>query len=234
MTPAQFLARLKKGTVPAATLLLGPEAYERRRIKDALMGTVPADAVSRHDLGELRLAEVLDDARALSLFASQRVIWIVNAELALPRGRVADDEEGESGGAPGGGDAATLAAYMKDPTPGVTLVFEAIRYDFEGEDKRKQDRVRKFYSAISEVVELQKYSPQDARSEAEVLIRRAGFRMEPAALDLLIEALGAEIARVAVEIEKLSLFAGDRVIGVEDIAALVPDAPLQLNVAPWL
>ena len=225
MTPAQFQARVKKGTVPAATLLLGPEAYERRRIKDALVATVPADAVSQHDLAELTLAEILDDARALSLFASERVIWIVNAELALPRGRVADDEEGGSGGgAAAGGDAAPLAAYLKDPTPGVTLMFEAIRYDFEGEDKRKQDRVRKFYSAIGDVVELEKYSPQEARSEAEALIRRAGFRMEPAALDLLIEALGAEIARVAVEIEKLSLFAGERVIGVEDIAALVPDA----------
>ena len=72
MTPAQFQARVKKGTVPAATLLLGPEAYERRRIKDALMGTVPADAVSQHDLAELTLAEILDDARALSLFDSQR------------------------------------------------------------------------------------------------------------------------------------------------------------------
>ena len=224
MTPAQFQARVKKGTVPPAALLLGPEAYERRRIKDALLATVPADAVSQHDLAELKLAEVLDDARALSLFASERVIWIVNAELALPRSRVADDdEEGDSPGS-GAGDAAPLAAYLKDPTPGVTLVFEAIRHDFEGEDKRKQDRVRKFYAAIPDVVELKQYSPQDARSEAESLIRQAGFHMEPAALDLLIEALGAEIARVAVEIEKLSLFAGNRVIGVEDITALVPDA----------
>jgi DNA polymerase-3 subunit delta len=224
MTPAQFQARVKKGTVPPATLLLGPEAYERRRIKDALMATVTADAVSQHDLGELKLAEILDDARALSLFASERLIWIVNAELALPKGRVGDDEDGDSPGGASAGDAAPLAAYLKDPTPGVTLVFEAIRHDFEGEDKRKQDRVRKFYAAIPDVVELKKYSPEDARREAESLIRQAGFRMEPAALDLLIEALGAEIARVAVEIEKLSLFAGNRAIGVEDIAALVPDA----------
>src|ERR1019366_5152638 len=153
-------------------------------------------------------------------------IWIVNAEMALPRGRAAavDDEDGESAGAAGAGDAAPLAAYLKDPTPGVTLVFEAIRHDFEGEDKRKQDRVRKFYAAVQDVVELQHYAPQEARAEAERLIQKAGFRMEPAALDLLIEALGAEIARVAVEIEKLSLFAGNRVIGVEDITALVPDA----------
>jgi DNA polymerase-3 subunit delta len=225
MTPGQFQARVKKGTVPPATLLLGPEAYERRRIKSALLATLPPDAVSQHDLGELTLAEILDDARALSLFTSERLIWIVNAELALPRGRAAaDDEDDSSAGPSGAGDAAPLAAYLKDPTPGVTLVFEAIRHDFEGEDKRKQDRVRKFYAAIPDVVELQKYSPQEARAEAESLIRQAGFRMEPAALDLLIEALGAEIARVAVEIEKLALFAGNRVIGVEDVTALVPDA----------
>jgi DNA polymerase III subunit delta len=225
MTPAQFQARVKKGAIPPATLLLGPEAYERRRIKDALLRTVPADAVSQHDLGDLTLSEVLDDARSLSLFASERLIWVVNAELALPRGRAAaEDDEGDSPSVAGAGDAAPLAAYLKDPTPGVTLIFEAIRHDFEGEDKRKQDRVRKFYAAIPDVVELQKYSAQEARSEAESLIRQAGFRMDPAALDLLIEALGAEIARVAVEIEKLSLFAGNRAIGVDDIAALVPDA----------
>ena len=225
MTPAQFQTRIKKGTVPPATLLLGPEAYERRRIKDALMALLPADAVTQHDLAELTLAEILDDARSLSLFASERLIWVVNAELALPRGKVAaEDDEGDSAGSAGAGDAAPLAAYLKDPTPGVTIVFEAIRHDFEGEDKRKQDRVRKFYAAIRDVVELQKYGPHEARTEAEALIRRAGFRMDPAALDLLIEALGAEIARVAVETEKLSLYAGDRVIGVDDIAALVPDA----------
>ncbi|MEI9975350.1 MAG: hypothetical protein WDO73_26775 [Ignavibacteriota bacterium] len=37
---------------------------------------------------------------------------------------------------PGGsaGDAALLAGYLKDPTPGVAVVFEANRFDFEGDD----------------------------------------------------------------------------------------------------
>jgi DNA polymerase-3 subunit delta len=223
MTPPQLLGRIAKGNVPAAVLLLGPEAYQRLRIKEALLATVPEDAVARHDLSQLTLAEVLDDARSLSLFAPERVIWISNAESALPKGRGADeDSEGE---APAGhGDAAPLAAYMKNPTPGVTLVFEASKYEFEGDDKRKQERVRKFYSAIADVVELQKFSSHEARQEAEALARKAGFRIDDAALDLLVEALGADIARVAVEIEKLSLFANGRPVGVEDIAALVPDA----------
>lgn len=212
--------------MPAATLLLGPEAYERRRIKAALLAAFPETAVARHDLSELSLAEVLDDARALSLFASERLIWVTNAEAALPRGRSTDgdadaDAEGRSAGS---GDAALLAGYLKDPTPGVTVIFEAVRFDFEGEDKRRQERVRKFFAAIHDVVELHKFSVQDARAETGALAKRAGFPLAPEALDLLVEALGADIARIAVEIEKLSLFAGSRVIGVDDIAALVPDA----------
>ena len=63
MTPAQFLARVKKGTVPPATLLLGPEAYQRRRIKDALLGTVPAD-INRELLSRTRYKIVSDPNQA--------------------------------------------------------------------------------------------------------------------------------------------------------------------------
>ncbi len=225
MTPTQLLARIKKGDTPPAILMLGPEAYERRRLKEALLATVAPDAVAHHDLAEVSLAEVVDDARALSLFASERVIWVVNAEAALPKGRAAaaEEEDGESGGSASAGDS-PLPAYMKDPSPGVTLVFEAIRYDFEGDDKRKQDRVRKFYAAIRDVVELQRFAVHEARREAESLAKTSGLRPEPAALDLLVEALNADIARIAIEIEKLSLFGGQRPIGVDDITELVPDA----------
>ena len=225
MTAAQLLSLVKKGTPPPAMLLLGTEAYQRRRIKEAMLAAFPEGAVMQHDLTEIGLAETVDDARALSLFASERLIWVVNAEAALPRGKAAEeDADSDAPAISGGGDAAPLAAYMSDPTPGVTLVFEAIKFDFEGDDKRKQDRVRKFYAPIQAVVELHRYSPADARSEAEALARQAGFRIDPDALDLLVESLGADIARISVEIEKLALFAGNRPVSAEDITALVPDA----------
>jgi DNA polymerase-3 subunit delta len=218
MNTAQFLGRLKQGA-PAAALLLGPEAYDRRRIKDALMAMFPEGAVTAHDLAETRLSEVLDDARSLSLFAAERLVWVTGAEAALPRTR-SDDEEGETAA----GDSAPLAAYVKDPTPGTSLVFEAARFDFEGDDKRKQERVRKFYAAVPEVVELRRYSSQDAHSEAQALARRAGLRLDAAALGLLVEALGADIARIEVEIEKLALYAGSRSLTADDIALLAPEA----------
>lgn len=208
MTPTQIVARARKGPVPPLVLLLGPEAYERDRVKHALASTVPADAFTQHDMAEVSLAEVIDDARSLSLFAADRVIWTVNAEAALPRGRSEEEGDGETGSS----DAAPLAAYAKDPTPGVALVFEASRFDFEGDDKRRQERVRKFYAAVPDVVELRRYSEHEARREAEALAAQVGFRIEPAALGLLVEALGADMARIAIEIEKLALYAGGRAV----------------------
>jgi DNA polymerase-3 subunit delta len=225
LTASQLLARAKKRDFPPAVLLLGPEAYERRRIKEGLTAAFAEGAVAQLDLAEVTLAAILDDARALSLFASERLIWVVNAEAALPapsKSAAEDDPEAES--STGGGDAAPLAAYLKNPTPGVLLVFEAMRFDFEGDDKRKQDRVRKFYSALRDVVELRRFAAHEARAEGELLARRAGLAIQPDALDLLVEALGADIARIAVEIEKLALYAGTRAISSDDIANLVPDA----------
>ena len=222
MTVPQFLARVNKSGPPPVALLLGPEAYQRRMVKQALAARFPLEAVTAHDLAEVSLAGVLDDARALSLFASERLIWVVNAEAALPRGRAAE-ADGESG-AVADGDPAPLAAYVKDPTPGVALVFEASRFDFEGDDKRKLERVAKFYAAVPEAVELRRLDARSACLEAERLASSAAARLDPEALDLLVESLGADMARIAVEIEKLALYAGKRAIGIEDIAALVPDA----------
>ncbi|HEY7389670.1 MAG TPA: DNA polymerase III subunit delta [Bryobacteraceae bacterium] len=230
MSPAQLLAQIKQGRCPGVLLLLGPEAYDRRRLKDALAASLPEGGITEHDLSETTLAEVVDDARALSLFAPERLIWVFNAEAALPKGRAAhsddaeDDGETESGGSASGSDAALLSAYAKDATPGVTLVFEAARFDFEGDDKRKQDRVRKFYSAIPTVVELRRYPIHEARAEAVNLLRKTGLTLDAPALDLLVEALGGDMAHIAVEIEKLTLFAGNRSVSEEEIAALVPDA----------
>ncbi len=187
-----------------------------------MFATVAEDAIAQHDLTEIALAEVVDDARSLSLFAADRLIWVLNAEAALPRGRAsADEDDLESAGS---GDAAPLNDYLKNPTPGVVTIFEASRFEFEGDDKRKQERVRKFYAAIQHVVELRRFSSHEARQEADSLVSAAGFRIDSEALDLLVEALGSDIARISVEIEKLSLFAAGRQVGVDDIAALVPDA----------
>jgi DNA polymerase III subunit delta len=227
MSPAQFQARIKRKEISPAYLFLGAEAYQGRRCREALLDAMlgPGErenGLAQYDLTEVSLAQVVDDARSLSLFAAQRVILVSNAEAALPRTK--SDEEDDADGQAAGG-AGELAAYLKDPSPGVVLLFEATRFEFAGDEKKKLERVRKFYSAIAETVELARFSMDEARTEAQALARRAQIAVDPGALELLVEALGGDVARIAVEMEKLSLYcASGRSISEDDIAAMVPDA----------
>jgi DNA polymerase-3 subunit delta len=164
----------------------------------------------------------IDDARSLSLFAAKRVIVIANAELGLPRQRANEEEDAE---VPSSTSAASLDAYMKDPTPGVVLLLEAVQFDFQGEEKKRLDRIAKFYSSVTDTVELRRYPADEARGEAQILARQAGISIDPEALSFLVEALGADVARIAVEIEKLRLYAGSgRTITLDEISQLVPEA----------
>ncbi len=226
MTPEQFLAQIRKQPPAPVYLFLGPENYRREQCRKALLDRVLApeereNGLVRHDLDEVSLAEVVDDARSMSLFAPNRLIWASSAEAVLPRGRGAASADGEAKDSGTG----LLAAYAADPVPGVVLVFDAARYEFDGEDKTKIERVRKFYAGIPQQVEFARFSESEAKQLARDLASRAGLKLGASEIELLVESLGADAARVAVEIEKLRLFAGEGgTVSREQIAELVPDS----------
>ena len=233
MLPDQFLAGLQKSGPAPVYLFLGPEAYQRERCRRELIRAVLGDdpearenGFSRHDLSEGSLSAALDDARAMSLFASKRLVWIGSAEAALPRSSKAraaaqeDDDDSESGN-----DGDGLAAYLRAPTPGTVVVLESSRYGFDGDDKAKIERVQKFYATIPAQVEFRPYTPESARSLAQGIAKQIGLQLGLAELALLIEATGGDAARLAVEIEKLFLLtAGKRKVTAEDITSLVANA----------
>jgi DNA polymerase-3 subunit delta len=221
LSPDIFLSRIAKQGPAPVYLFLGPEVWYRDRCRRALVARALGEGdreqgLTRHDLDSVSLTEVLDDARSFSLFAPRRVIWVASAESALPRGRAAGEEATAAG---------DLAGYLKNPVPGTVVVFDAARYEFDGEDKAKLERVAKFYGAIPDQVEFRPFTPESARRVAQDLARERGLRMGVAELGLLVEALGADAARIAGEIEKLALYAGtERPVTADDIAALVPNA----------
>ena len=147
----------------------------------------------------------------MSLFSSQRVVWLAAAEAALPRGDAGDPP-------------VELTSYLSHPTPGTVLVIESSRYDFEGEDKAKLERVQKFYASVPAQVEFRPYSPDQARAITQALAKQSGLQLGLAELALLLDATAGDVARAAVEIEKLHLYVGAaRKVTAADIAALVAD-----------
>jgi DNA polymerase III subunit delta len=213
MTPAQFIARVKRNEIPPVCLFLGQESYNRRRCRQAVAQAAPGVEPEQYDASETSLAAIIDDARAMSLFATERLIFVTAAETAMPR----TEDSGADGLAVG-----VLEAYVKDPTPGVILVFEATRWDLEGEDKPKTERARKFFGAIPDVVEFRRFTADEARAELNRIAREANLKLDPAAAEALVEALAADVSRIAVEVEKLSLYG--KPITADDLPLLVPDA----------
>lgn len=224
MTAAQFLERLNRQGPPAVCLFVGAEAYLRDRCRRALLERVlPPElreaGYTRHDLEEVSLAAVLDDARSLSLFAPRRLIWVSSAEALLGRaarreGRKEPDET-----------LTLLERYVSRPSPGVVLVFEAGRYDYEGEGKKRLERLQEALSFIRDQVVLARLEVNEARRLAAELSAAAGLRLGRQELAALVEATGGEAVRIAAEVEKLSLYAGGSgSVTEEDIARLVPNA----------
>lgn len=237
MSPDQFLRQLRQQAPAPVYLFIGPDFYMRdqcRRalLKAALGGPEEIEQGLTHlDLSETELTAVLDDARTLSLFSPRRVMWVSSAEAAVPKGRAAaasaasadDDEDG--GGAGSAKDAAgQLAAYLKAPSPDTVVVFDCSRFDFDGDDKARIDRVQKYFAAIPSQVEFKHFDTESALALARKLAEKTGLQIGPAELTALVEALAADASRIASEIEKLSLFVGDRKVTPADIARLVPNA----------
>lgn len=219
MTADEFLRSIEKRDPQPAYLFIGPESWSRDRCRRALIDRVLGqedreEGVTRHDLSEVDLSAVIDDARSFSLFANRRVIWASSAEASLPK-----RDTGEDAGA------ALIHEYLKNPPPGVVLVFDCSRYEFEGDDKAKLQRVEKFYSMIGSQVEFARHSRPAARKIAEGIAREKNLKIGPAELDTFVELLGADVARIAIEIEKLSLYAGtERRITEDDIFSMAPSA----------
>jgi len=222
MSPEQFLQRVRKGPPAPVSLFLGPELYQLGICRRALVEKflAPEDrenGLSRHDMETSSLAAILDDARSLSLFAPQRVIWVAGAEAALPRGRSVSQEDNAG--------AADLADYVRNPTPGTVLIFVSSRYDFEGEERAKLERVQKFFSCIPEVVEFRPYTVESARQLTQNLASEAGLQLGLSELGLLVDSLAADASRIVNEIEKLRLYVGaSRKVTADDILQLVPNA----------
>lgn len=238
MDPTQFLLQLqKKSPAPklaAGYLFLGSELFSRDGCRKALVGAVlrPEDregGLVEYDLAETPLQTLIDDARTLSLFNASRLIIGYNAEALLGRGRPLDreagpeEEEGESAGPARGG---LLEDYFRRPTPGVTLLFEAVRLDWDDRDeKKKLEALARFFAAVPVKVELRRIDQRAALEGAEALARQNGLRIAGSLLAELAEALGYDMARIATEISKLAVYSGgEREITREMLAALVPAA----------
>jgi len=223
MKPKALLAQLEKIRPAAGYLFLGNELFFRDRCRQALIQAVlgessgAGEGLIEFDLKEQPMQKLLDEARTFSLFASARLIIGSNADAILPR-RVTS-----RGDSP---EAAPLAAYFKDPTPGVTILLECRRYDWNSrEDKDKLERVAKFFSTVPQTVELAPLTADEALAHSQRVAKQHNLDVAPELLAELVEMLGNDMARLSADLEKLALYLGGRrSVTRRDLEVLIPEA----------
>ena len=165
-------------------------------------GTVLRDgdaamALMRFDAREVSSTDILNELNAPTLFASERVIVVSNAH-----GFIGDQKE-------------ALARHACEKGHPVRLVLET-------DQSPNRLRLGKKLEAAAVIVACYELRGSDIGQFLVAEARGFGKRIKPEAARVLSDRIGSDAAALAVEIEKLSIFVGEKKeISAEDVEALV-------------
>lgn len=222
MNPSQLSLHFKNGgEARPGYLFLGAEPFYRdvcrTAIEEAVLGAEAGQGAKVEiDLREQPLSDLFEEARALSLFVSDRLVIGRNAEDCLLKPGAARDKLAK----------AQSDAYFASPTPGTTVLIEAVRFEHQDRDgRRKLNRIAKVFAAAPVRVDLKPLAAGEAKYVARILAQRLRLRIGPGVIAELVGMLGADGFRIRNELEKLALYVGrDRPVTKADLEVMVPEA----------
>jgi len=172
------------------------DAHRKEIVSRTIGDADPQLSLSQFD-ATADLADVLDTLRTLPFLAPQRVVIVRDADAFISANREALEE------------------YLKTPSQTAVLVLMVSSWP-------KGSRLYKLVAKIGEAIEC---SMDPKASPARWLRQAAAQRekkLDPDAAELLIACKGNDLAALDGEVEKLSLYAGQReTITAEDVSALV-------------
>jgi DNA polymerase-3 subunit delta len=205
----RFVSELESRKLRPAYVFVGDEAFFRKRFRDAILEhMVPLDlrdfSLFEFDLAENDLAEVLDRARTPSLMAPFQVFFVRGVKNLFGRG---SNEE----------KLAAIEEYCKNPNPDALVVFVADHISIpadvrrmEMQDKERYQRIRETMGQYCGIVELARVEEGEAvRWIAEYGSSRE-VKIDPDGARELVDALGGDMMMISNELEKLTLYVGEK------------------------
>jgi DNA polymerase III subunit delta len=159
--------------------------------------------------GETTGAAAVALCNAGSLFGEARLVVVEEVD-----GR--RDAEGRRKGGWKAGDVEAVTAYLGNPAPTTVLCLV-------GEDVKKSSVLAKACSKVGEVLE---YAVAKGKLQGWVAeqFRQRGVRAEPEACTALIQLVGDDLHALALEVDKIAIWAGDEPIGEQEVEALAAPA----------
>ena len=205
----KFVSEVAGNKLRPAYVLVGDEVFFRDQCRQALLEhLVPPDLrdFSLHDLdlSDVSVAEVLDQARTPSLMAPFQVFFIRGVKNLYGRGSHAEEF-------------AAIEAYVKDPNPAAVLIFVADHLSIpadvrrmEMQDKDRYERIHETLGQFCGMVELARVEESDGMRWIISHAEKEGVKVDQDAARELMDALGSDMMMVSRELEKLTLYVGEK------------------------
>jgi DNA polymerase-3 subunit delta len=207
--PDRFVAEVKDHKVKPLYLFIGDEAFFRKRCREAVLRfLIPSDmrefSLYDFDLSDMELAEVLDRARTPSLMAPFQVFFVRGVKELYGRGSHEDEFE-------------AIKAYADNPNPDAMVIFVADHVSIPS-DPRKMDmtdrdrygRIRETLGEFCETIELARVEEGEAVKWITEQAANDGVKVDTDAARELVDALGGDMMLVSNELEKLTLYVGEK------------------------
>ena len=217
----KFVSELKAHKLKPAYVLVGDEAFFRKKCRDAVLKQlVPSDmrefSLYEMDLAESELAEVLDRARTPSLMAPFQVFFVRGVKQLYGRGSHETEFK-------------AIEEYCGNPNPDALIVFIADHISIPAdlrrmdlEDKNRYERIRETLGQYCGIVELARVEESEAMRWVVDAGAGQGVKVENDAARELVDALGGNMMMIANELEKLTLYIGEKKrITVGDVETMV-------------
>jgi DNA polymerase III subunit delta len=203
LAPIQFASQVSKGEIDRVYLFVGPERYLRSEAVARLVDTVDegfrAFNVDTYSAADTDLERILDVARQLPMMARHRLVVVEHAEA------IKDSAQ------------ELLEDYLRAPCEQSVVVFAADSLDM----RRKSATA---LTKASTLVNFSALSEAEATRWVEARVRGRDCRIDPNALGALVDLAGTDLAKLAIEVDKLTTHAGRGQIGLSAVQALVPRA----------
>lgn len=205
----KFVSEVAGNKLRPAYVLVGDEVFFRDQCRQALLEhLVPPDLrdFSLHDLdlSDVSVAEVLDRARTPSLMAPFQVFFVRGVKNLYGRGSHAEEF-------------AAIEAYVKDPNPAAVLIFVADHLSIpadvrrmEMQDKDRYERIHETLGQFCGMVELARVEESDGMRWIISHAEKEGVKVDQDAARELMDALGSDMMMVSRELEKLTLYVGEK------------------------
>lgn len=205
----RFVSEVQGHSLRPAYVFVGDETFFRKRCREAILKhLVPPDlrdfSLFDFDLAETDLAEILDRARTPSLMAPFQVFFVRGVKNLFGRG--SNDAK-----------LAAIEEYCKDPNPDAVLIFVADHISIPADarrmdmtDKDRYERIRESMGGYCAIVELGRVEEGEAIRWLTEYCAAQEVKIDADAARELVDALGGDMMMISNELEKLSLYVGEK------------------------